>query len=92
MGPHASFTEGIVSWHPIGTCKMGGDSLAVVDPELKVRGVEGLRVADSSLLPTMCSPNTNAGSITIGERAADLVMSEHRARVRRPLAAAQHHG
>jgi choline dehydrogenase len=66
--------SGQTSWHPIGTCRMGADALAVVDPELKVHGVPGLRVADSSVMPTMCSPNTNAASIMIGEKAADLVL------------------
>lgn len=67
--------SGQTSWHPIGTCKMGVDDMAVVDPELKVRGVGGVRVVDSSVMPTMCSPNTNAASIMIGERAADLILS-----------------
>ncbi|SCU86388.1 Choline dehydrogenase, mitochondrial [Cupriavidus necator] len=66
--------SGQTSWHPIGTCKMGVDSMAVVDPQLRVRGVDGLRVADSSVMPTMCSPNTNAASIMIGEKAADLML------------------
>lgn len=66
--------SGQTSWHPIGTCKMGLDAMAVVDPELKVHGLSGLRVVDSSVMPTMCSPNTNAASIMIGEKAADLVL------------------
>jgi len=66
--------SGQTSWHPIGTCKMGVDAMAVVDPTLNVRGITGLRVADSSVMPTMCSPNTNAASIMIGEKAADLVL------------------
>jgi len=52
---------------------MGNDPGAVVDPELRVRGVDGLRVADASIMPTMVSTNTNAPSILIGEKAADLV-------------------
>lgn len=67
--------SGQTSWHPIGTCKMGIDEMAVVDPHLRVHGVPGLRVADSSVMPTMCSPNTNAASIMIGEKAADLVLT-----------------
>jgi len=67
--------SGQTSWHPIGTCKMGVDAMAVVDPELNVRGLSGLRVVDSSVMPTMCSPNTNAASIMIGEKAADLVLA-----------------
>jgi choline dehydrogenase len=67
--------SGQTSWHPIGTCKMGVDAMAVVDPQLRVHGVPGLRVADSSIMPTMCSPNTNAASIMIGEKAADLILA-----------------
>lgn len=64
---------GQTSWHPIGTCRMGGDERSVVDPQLRVRGVQRLRVIDSSIMPTMPSSNTNAGSIMIGEKGADLV-------------------
>ena len=66
---------GQTSWHPIGTCKMGTDSQAVVDPQLRVHGVAGLRVVDSSIMPTMPSSNTNAASIAIGEKAADMISS-----------------
>lgn len=69
---YASAT-GQTSWHPIGTCRMGSDSDAVVDPEMRVRGVDGLRVADASIMPTMVSTNTNAPSMLIGEKAADLI-------------------
>lgn len=68
-------TSGQTSWHPIGTCQMGVGETAVVDAELRVRGVGGVRVADSSIMPTMCSPNTNAASIMIGERAADFILA-----------------
>jgi choline dehydrogenase len=61
------------SFHPVGTCRMGQDELAVVDPELRVRGVDGLRVVDSSIMPTMPASNTNAASIMIGEKAADIL-------------------
>jgi choline dehydrogenase len=69
---HARQTGGTV-FHPTSTCKMGLDPLAVVDPELKVRGIAALRVADASVMPTVVSGNTNAASIMIGEKCADLL-------------------
>jgi choline dehydrogenase len=59
--------------HQAGTCKMGIDAMSVVDPQLRVYGVEGLRVADASIMPAVISGNTNAASIMIGERAAEFV-------------------
>ena len=67
---------GATSYHPIGTCKMGHDSMAVVDHELRVRGIRGLRVADASIMPTMVSSNTNTPSFMIGERCADFILQD----------------
>jgi choline dehydrogenase len=63
------------SWHMVGTCKMGVDEAAVVDPQLRVHGLQGLRVIDSSICPTIPSSNTNIPSIAIGEKGADMVLA-----------------
>ena len=81
-GPAVRSDEEILTWirnnsqtayHPIGTCRMGPGPNAVVDDKLKVHGLEGLRVADASIFPTMPSGNTNAPSIMVGEKAADIL-------------------
>lgn len=86
-GPDTQSDEELMTWaretgttifHPCGTCKMGTDEMAVVDARLRVRGIDGLRVADASIMPTMTSGNTNAPTIMIGEKAADMIKADAR--------------
>lgn len=67
-----------LGYHPTGTCRMGADAGAVVAPDLQVRGVRGLSIADASIFPTLISGNTNAGVMMVAERAADLILSQDR--------------
>lgn len=86
-GPAVQTDDEIIEWirntaetayHPVGTCRMGSDEHAVVDDQLRVHGLDGLRIADGSIMPTLVSGNTNAACIMIGEKAASMILAQHR--------------
>lgn len=69
--------NGGITHHPVGTCAMGVGPQSVVDPQLRVHGINGLRVADASIMPTIVGANTNATTIMIGEKASDLILGRN---------------